>query len=308
VAGVSSLFNLSLGGVYMESILVQQIVNGLIVGSYYGLMATGLTMIFGVMKITNFAHGEFLMFGAYVAIYSTLYFTGLFGWMGAMFFAAVGVGILGFIIEKFLFRPLLKRNSDIDTIMLSVGLSILLANGAHLLFGATPRMLVDPFASKNVNFFFFSTSLIRIFSFIFAIISIVALQLFLSKSKVGTAIRAVSQNRNSSILMGIDTNFIYGLTFVLGSALAGISGVLSGTIFSVSPTMGALPTLKAFAITILGGMGSVRGAILGGFILGVAETLGGNYISMDYKNAIGFIIMIITLLVWPQGLFGRRSN
>jgi branched-chain amino acid transport system permease protein len=292
----------------MESLLVQQIINGLIVGSIYCLMAIGLTMIFGVMKISNFAHGDFLMFGAYLAIYSTVYVTGWVGWIGAMFVAAVGVGILGFIAEKFLFRPLMKRNSDIDVIMLSIGLSIFLANGAHLVFGATPKMLVDPFQSENVNLFFFSTSLIRILSFLFAIFAIIVLQLFLTKTKVGTAIRAVSQNRNASMLMGIDTSFIYGLTFIVGSVLAGLSGVLSGTIFAVSPTMGALPTLKAFAITIMGGMGSIRGAIFGGFVLGIAEALGGNYISMDYKNAIGFVIIIVILLVMPEGLFGRRKS
>jgi branched-chain amino acid transport system permease protein len=292
----------------MESLLVQQIINGLIVGSIYCLMATGLTMIFGVMKISNFAHGDFLMFGSYLAIYTTVYLTGWVGWIGAMFVAAVGVGLLGFIAERFLFRPLMKRNSDIDIIMLSIGLSILLANGAHLAFGATPKMLVDPFQSKNVNLFFFSTSLIRILSFLLAILAIGVLQLFLTKTKVGTAIRATSQNRNASMLMGIDTSFIYGLTFVVGSALAGLSGVLSGTILAVSPTMGALPTLKAFAITIMGGMGSIRGAIYGGFILGVAEALGGNYISMDYKNAIGFVIIIVILLVMPEGLFGRRKK
>ena len=292
----------------MEFLLVQQIVNGLIVGSIYCLMAIGLTMIFGVMKISNFAHGDFLMFGAYLAIYSTMYLTGWVGWIGAMFVAAVGVGILGFIAERFLFRPLMKRNSDIDVIMLSIGFSIFLANGAHLVFGATPKMLVDPFQSENVNLFFFSTSLIRILSFLFAVFAIGMLQLFLTKTKVGTAIRAVSQNRNASMLMGIDTSFIYGLTFVVGSVLAGLSGVLSGTIFAVSPAMGALPTLKAFAITIMGGMGSIRGAIYGGFVLGVAEALGGNYISMDYKNAIGFVIIIVILLVMPEGLFGRRKG
>jgi len=292
----------------MESLFLQQTVNGLIVGSIYCLMATGLTMIFGVMRISNFAHGDFLMIGAYFGIYTTALLSGWVGWLGAMFVAAVGVGALGLLAERVLFRPLMDRNSDIDVIMLSIGLSILLANGAHLVFGATPKMLMDPFHSKNINLFFFSTSLIRILSFLLALLAIAILQIFLIKTKVGTAIRATSQNKNASMLMGIDTDFIYAMTFVVGSALAGLGGVLYGTILAVSPSMGALPTLKAFCITIMGGMGNIRGAIYGGFILGVAETLGGSYLSMDYKNAIGFIIIIVILLVMPEGLFGRRKS
>lgn len=292
----------------MESLLVQQIANGLIVGSIYCLMAIGLTMIFGVMNISNFAHGDFLMLGAYFGIYTTALVSGWMGWLGAMLIATIGVGALGWVAERALFRPLMPRKSDIDVIMLSIGLSILLANGAHLLFGATPKMLMDPFHSKNINLFFFSTSLIRIFSFLLALLAITILQVFLIKTRVGTAIRATSQNVNASMLMGIDTSHIYALTFVIGSALAGLGGVLYGTILAVSPSMGALPTLKAFAITIMGGMGNIRGAIYGGFILGVAETLGGSYISMDYKNAIGFIMIVAILLVMPEGLFGRRQS
>lgn len=292
----------------MESLFIQQIMNGLVIGSIYCLMATGLTMVFGVMKISNFAHGDFLMLGAYLGIYTTAVLSGWTGWLGAMLVALVGVGAIGFLSERFLFRKLVSRNSDIDVILLSIGLSILLANGAHLAFGATPKMLMDPFHSKNINLIFCSTSLIRIMSFFLALAAIGVLQFFLIKTKLGTAIRATAQNVNASMLMGIDTNLIYAMTFVVGSALAGLGGVLYGTILAISPAMGALPTLKAFAITIMGGMGNIRGAIYGGFILGIAETLGGNYISMDYKNAIGFIMIIIILMVMPEGLFGRRRG
>jgi branched-chain amino acid transport system permease protein len=292
----------------MESLFLQQVANGLITGSIYCLMAVGLTMIFGVMKISNFAHGDFLMLGSYFAVYTTLYLTGWVGWIAAMFIAAAGVGFIGFVAERWLFRPLMLRNAEIDILMLSIGLSIFIANGAHPLFGSNPKMLVDPFHSQNVNLFFFSTSLIRIFSFFLAVFAIVVLQIFLTKTKTGTAIRATSQNRNASMLMGIDTSLIFGLTFVIGSAFAGLSGVLYGTIVTITPTMGGIPTLKAFAITIMGGMGSIKGAIYGGLILGVAEALGGNYISMDYKNAIGFIMIIVILLFMPEGLFGKGAR
>jgi branched-chain amino acid transport system permease protein len=292
----------------MESLFLQQVFNGLIVGSVYCLIAIGLTMIFGVMRISNFAHGDFSMLGAYFAIYFIVFVSGWVGWLGSLVVAAIGVGIIGFFVERFLFRPLLSRWTDIDIIMLSIGLFILLENGAKLVFGPTPKMIPDPFGSKSINFFIFSTSSIRLLCFLFSCIAIFLLQLFLTKTRMGVAIRATSQNRDAALLMGINISLIYSLTFMVGSALAGFGGVLYGTIFAVFPTMGALPTLKAFAITILGGMGNIRGAIFGGFILGVAETLGGNYLSMEYKNAIGFVMIILVLLIIPQGLFGRRQK
>jgi len=292
----------------MESLFVQQVFNGLIVGSLYGLIAIGLTMIFGVMKISNFAHGDFSMLGAYVAIYFVALLSGWTGWVGSLVVAAIGVGLIGYLVERFLFRPLLSRWTDIDIIMISIGLFIFLENGARLAFGATPRMIADPFGSKSVNLLFFSTSIIRLVCFLFSVIAIFLLQLFLTRTKIGVAIRATSQNRNAALLMGINISFIYSLTFMVGSALAGVGGVLYGTIFAVFPMMGAMPTLKAFAVTILGGMGNIRGAIFGGFILGIAETLGGNYISMQYKNAIGFVMIILVLLVIPHGLFGGKQK
>jgi branched-chain amino acid transport system permease protein len=292
----------------MESLFLQQVFNGLIVGSVYALIAIGLTMIFGVMKISNFAHGDFAMLGAYCSIYFITLFSGGFGWLGSLVAAAVGVGVIGFFVERYLFRPLLTRWTDIDIIMISIGLFIVLENGARLVFGSAPKMIPDPFSSQGINLLFFSTSMIRLLCFLFSVIAILLLQVFLTKTKMGVAIRATSQNRNAALLMGINISMIYSLTFVVGSALAGLGGVLYGTIFAVFPMMGAVPTLKAFAITILGGMGNIRGAIFGGFILGVAETLGGNYISMQYKNAIGFVIIILVLLLIPHGLFGGKQK
>jgi branched-chain amino acid transport system permease protein len=292
----------------MESLFLQQVLNGVIVGSIYSLIAIGLTMIFGVMRIANFAHGDFAMLGAYFAIYFVVLISGWMGWVGALIVAAVGVGIIGLFVERLLFRPLLTRWTDIDIIMASIGLFIFLENGAQLVFGTAPKMIVDPFHTEGINLIFFSTSIIRLLCFFFSVVTIFLLQMFLTKTKMGVAIRATSQNRNAALLMGINISFIYSITFVVGSALAGLGGVLYGTIFAVFPMMGAMPTLKAFAITILGGMGNIRGAIFGGFILGVAETLGGNYISMQYKNAIGFIIIILVLLVIPQGLFGGKGK
>jgi branched-chain amino acid transport system permease protein len=291
----------------MESVFLQQVLNGIIVGSVYSLIAIGLTMIFGVMKIANFAHGDYSMVGAYAAVFFVAWLPGWFGWVGSVLAAAAAVSLLGIMTEKLVFRPLLTRWTDIDIIMVSIGLSIVLENLSQLAFGATPRMLKDPFAGATIDLVFFSTSVLRLFCLAFSCAAIGLLQIFLNRAKMGVAIRATSQNRNAAMLMGININLVYGLTFAVGSAMAGIGGVLYGTLFAIFPIMGALPTLKAFAVTILGGMGNIRGAIFGGFILGVAETLGGNYISMQYKNAIGFAIIILVLLIRPSGLFGRRE-
>jgi branched-chain amino acid transport system permease protein len=292
----------------MGAIFLQQVLNGVIIGSVYCLIAVGLTMIFGVMKISNFAHGDLAMLGAYVGIYATAVLSGWFGWVGSLVLAAMAVGLLGSVVERLMFRPLMKRRSELDVIMLSIGLFILLENGAKLAFSATPRMIADPFDGRIVHLGPFSTSAIRLATLLFAVLSILVLQVFLNRARVGIAIRATSQNSNAARLMGVNIDAVYTLTFVIGSALAGVGGVLYGTIFAVFPLMGALPTLKAFAIIIMGGMGSIRGAIVAGLILGVSETLGGAYVSMDYKNAIGFLIVITVLLVIPQGLFGTKQE
>ena len=222
--------------------------------------------------------------------------------------AAAGVGLLGVLLERGIFRPLITRWTDLDQIMVSVGLFFVLQNLSQLLFGATPRMLPEPFGGATVDLGFFSTSAMRLFTIALSIAIIIALELYLSRARMGVAIQATAQNRNTAQLMGININMIYALTFGLGSALAGVGGVLYGTLFAIYPTMGTLPTLKAFVVTILGGMGNIRGAIFSGFILGVAETLGGAYISMEYKDAIGFVIIILVLLIIPHGLFGRSEE
>jgi branched-chain amino acid transport system permease protein len=291
----------------MESLFLQQILNGIVIGSIYGVIAIGLTMIFGVMNICNFAHGDYAMVGAYVAVGLMVLLPTWFGWLGSLLAAAVVVGLLGIVTEKLIFRPLLDRWTDIDIIMASIGLFILLENLSQLFFQATPRMIPDPFHGATLNLGFASTSVLRLGCLIFSCVAFVLLELFLNRTKLGVAIKATSQNKRAAILMGIDINRIYALTFGVGTALAGIGGVFYGTLFAVYPTMGAMPTLKAFIVIILGGMGNVRGAIFGGFILGIAEALGGTYISTQYQNAVGFLIIIIVLLIRPRGLFGRSE-
>jgi branched-chain amino acid transport system permease protein len=291
----------------MESLFLQQVLNGLIIGSIYSLIAIGLTMIFGVMKISNFAHGDYGMVGAYTAVFVMVWIPGWMGWVGSVIAAAAVVGVLGIVTERLVFRPLLSRWTDIDIIMVSIGLFILLENLAQLFFGATPRMLEDPFKGATVNMGVASTSVLRLFCFGFSVVIITLLQFFLNRTRMGVAIQATSQNPFAAQLMGINIERIYMLTFSVGAALSGVAGVLYGTLFAVHPLMGAFPTLKAFTVTILGGMGNVRGAIFGGFILGVAEALGGSYIAMEYEHGIGFFIIITVLLIRPSGLFGKKE-
>jgi branched-chain amino acid transport system permease protein len=291
----------------MESLLIQQVLNGLIIGSIYSLIAIGLTMIFGVMKISNFAHGDYSMVGAYTAVFVVVWIPGWMGWVGSVIAAAAVVGLLGIVTERLIFRPLLTRWTDIDIIMVSIGLFILLENLAQLFFGATPRMIADPFSSATVDVGVASTSVLRLFCFGFSVVTITLLQFFLNRTRMGVAIQAASQNKFAAQLMGINIDLVYMLTFSVGAALAGVGGVLYGTLFAVHPLMGAVPTLKAFTVTILGGMGNIRGAIFGGFILGVAEALGGSYISMEFQNGIGFVIIIVVLLIRPSGLFGKKE-
>ncbi|MCB2228246.1 MAG: branched-chain amino acid ABC transporter permease [Desulfarculaceae bacterium] len=280
----------------------------MIVGSVYSLIAVGLTMIFGVMRVSNFAHGDFAMVGAYIAVFVLAWMPGWMGWVGSLLAALAGVGVLGVLVERGVFRPLMTRWTDLDQIMVSIGLFIVMENLAQLFFGATPRMLPDPFHGATADLGLFSTSMMRLLCLAMSLGIIILLQIYLNRARMGVAIQATAQNRKAAQLMGININLIYAVTFALGSALAGLGGVLYGTIFAIYPTMGAVPTLKAFVVTILGGMGNIRGAIFSGFILGVAESLGGAYISMQYKNAIGFVILILVLLIIPHGLFGRSEE
>ncbi|MCD6472590.1 branched-chain amino acid ABC transporter permease [Candidatus Aerophobetes bacterium] len=288
------------------SLLFQETLNGVMVGSIYALIAIGLTVIFGVMDISNFAHGEFLMLGAYVSyLLSTIYQLSFFV---SLCLAGLTVGLIGIVLEKLCFHPLMGRSSvGTDTIMLTIGLCMLVENLVQAIWTPTPRMLPDPFKGISIMMpLGVSIGFLRVISFVIAISILVAFQLFLTRNKMGIAINATAQNKKAALLMGVNINKIYSLAFFMSAFTAGVGGTLYSTIYALFPTMGATPTLKAFVITILGGMGSIRGAIFGGFILGITEALGGTYIASGYKDAFGFIILILILLLRPSGLFGRK--
>ena len=283
---------------------LQQVVNGLILGGAYALISIGMTMIFGIMNIANLAHGTLYMLGGYCIYFlSTVY--------GQPFFLAVAlsifiVGLFGIAIERIVFRPIYGGPVLYDLLIAS-GLMVFLENGALLLWGSQTKSVRAPYTDMVIHFFSVSVTMQRVIVLLASLILIAALYLFLNFTRFGKAIVATSQNPKGASLVGIDLTKIYMLTFAISSGLAAAAGALLAPMFYVFPTMGSMPVLKAFVVVVLGGIGNVQGAVVGGFLIGIAESLGAAYISSDYKNAFSFIIFIGVLLIRPQGLFGKSQ-
>lgn len=284
-------------------LVVQQLINGLSIGAIYALVAVGLTLIFGIMDVINFAHGEFVMLGAYAGFW-LLVFTDL-PFLVVLVLAIVVVGVAGIGIERVIFRPLYGR-SLLATVMVSFGLLLFLQNGALLAWGGIPRTIADPFGNETLRFAGFYISYLRLFAMAVALVLFGGMWLVLTQTKIGKALRATAQNPEAAVIRGIDTDRVYMTTFAISGALAAAAGVVYGTLFQVSPTMGLLPLLKAFAAIIIGGLGSVTGALLGGLLIGVAEAMGAGLIpgGSGYRDAFAFVLLIVVLLLRPQGLLG----
>jgi branched-chain amino acid transport system permease protein len=285
----------------MVTIVIDYILNGIVIGSGYALIAIGLTMIFGLMEIVNFAHGEFYMIGGFIAFYLVQLF-------GLNFFASLLVSIatvmvLGLLFDRVIFAPL-RGKPIITTALVTIGLSIFMQNFTLYLWGATPKTIPSPFSRIPMKIGPIFITQERVFATLLTFAIIIGMHLFLKKTKAGKALRATFQGKEAAALVGINIDRVYAITFAVGVGLSATAGSLLGSIFYITPTVGGMATLKAFIIVILGGMGSFPGAIVGGLTLGVAESLGAGFISSAYKDAIGFIIVIILLLFRPQGLFG----
>jgi branched-chain amino acid transport system permease protein len=282
--------------------LVQQILNGIVSGSIYTLMALGLTIIFGILNIINFAHGELYMIGAFFALFA--YKALGFSFPIAMVFSMATVFILGMLLERVAFRPL--RNAGLASIMISaLGLSIILQNLALLICGPDAFRFETCYASVSVRFWGLYITAQRILVIVVAIILIVILTLFIQRSKTGKAMRAYSQDPEAASWMGININRLAVLTFGLGASLAAAAGALIGPIFLVYPSMGLEPLVKGLAIVIIGGMGNVPGAIVTGFLIGVLESLTTAYVSSALRDGITFGILILVLILKPSGLLGK---
>lgn len=275
------------------------------VGSIYALIAMGVAMIYGVMNVPDFALGAKAMLGAYVAFLLTTSFHQNYG--VALIGSIVVLAVLGLGVERWIFRPLAGA-PPINGFISSFGLLLIFENFALLVFGSSYRRILSPFDSQVVHIFGASLTMQRLLVVVMAIAVMVGLHLFIRFTTLGTAVRAVAQNRRGALLCGIHTERIAGVTMAIGSALAGVAGALIGPIAMVYPSMGETLIVKAFVITILGGMGSIVGAIVGGYILGLIEALGAMYISVDYKDAFAFALLVVVLTMRPQGLFGKAPR
>jgi len=281
---------------------LQQIINGLTIGTIYSLMACGLTLIFGVMLVVNFAHGEFYMLGGFLVYQMLAIFR--INYAVSLIMSVVIIILFGMIAERTLLKPM-RGEGIINTAVVMIGLSIFLQNMALLIWGPTPKRIVSPFSSVPLEIGNFSFTPLQIFTTAVTVLVIISAHLFLRKAKLGKAIRATFSDREAAALVGVDIDLVHSVTFGFGSALAGISGALLGSVFLVFPTMGELPIVKAFVVVIVGGMGNFLGAIFSGLMLGVVESLGAGFISSGYKDALGFIVVILVILYRELGLFRR---
>jgi branched-chain amino acid transport system permease protein len=283
---------------------VQAFLNGLLVGGVYALIASGMALIFGVMRLVNFAHGAFLMLGTYLSYYGWV----LLGLNPYLFFPLWGVVLFLFAVG--VYRLLVRRvmgANDFLQILLTEGISLALVGLAQLVFGADYRQINLPVANRITGFGSLHFSVGYILSFAVSCLLVIALTQFLARTEMGRAIRAVAQNRSVAPLMGIRVERVSAITFGLGIACAGIAGALLLPIFWTNPTVGAPYTLKSFVIVVLGGMGSVQGAALGGLLLGVAEQFTAYTWADRYAEVVNFVIFLLVLLFRPQGLFGGKA-
>ncbi|HZP77850.1 MAG TPA: branched-chain amino acid ABC transporter permease [Pseudolabrys sp.] len=269
------------------------------------MLGIGLTLIFGIMRVVNFTHGELYAFGAY-CMYALVMRLG-FDFFASLLLAMVLGALLGAIIELVLLSRL--RRADIDTTMLvMIGAWIIMQNTEQLIWSGVALSITTPFPSNPLVLGPASVSWTRVYVFIVALLLIAGTYFLINRTKLGKAMRATFQDRDTAALMGIRIDRINTATFAIGSSLAAAAGALLGPVFVVQPTMGDLAAAKAFAVVILGGMGSVPGATVGGFVLAFAEELGAGYISSGYRDAMGFVLIILILLVRPTGLFARKER
>lgn len=278
---------------------------GVAIGSIYVLLATGLNLIFGVMKLVNFAHGELLMLGAYVS-YTVTTGLGLNVYL-SIFVSMAIVALVGLGVERFAFRRILGADK-LNEIFVSLGLILIFDNVAVLLWGEELKRINSPFKGMSVQLgdVFISYDMLIAFALVIAIL--VGLLFLIKKTKIGMAMRATSQKSQAAMLMGINIEHIYIFTFVLGAALAGAAGSLFGMIYPFNPYIGALPTIKAFAIIILGGLGSIPGAIVGGLLFGVAENVASATLGGIWGDAVAFALLIAVLILRPEGIFGEKGD
>jgi branched-chain amino acid transport system permease protein len=287
-------------------VLLQVLFWGLYAGCIYILLATGLNLIFGVMKIVNFAHGELLMLGAYIT--ATAFALTGFNPYSLILFTMLVLGVIGIVVERLCFRPILGTGK-LNEIFLSLGLIYVFQNGVALIWGDERQVLNSPYQMVSVPIGGIQLPFDYIIIIVITVLILVGLHLLLKKTDLGRAIRATSQNRKGAMIVGIDVERMDMISFGIGSGLAAAAGtlwVVSGQVFN--PYIGSIPAIKAFSIIILGGLGSIPGAIVGGLLYGIAENGAAYFLGGIWKDSISFLILIIVLIFRPTGLFGESGE
>lgn len=284
---------------------LQYLINGISIGSVYAIIALGYTMVYGIAKMLNFAHGDIIMVGAYISYCVTSYL-GLPAWAGILAAMAVCT-VLGILIERLAYKPL-RGTSSLAVLITAIGVSYFLQNGAQLIWGSSAKNYKSIVTFAPIKLFGGSLTITgEVLVTVGACILIMAaLTLFTGKTRMGKAMRAVSEDRDAAQLMGINVNSTISMTFAIGSALAAIAGVLlCSTVPTLQPTTGSMPGIRAFTAAVFGGIGSIPGAMLGGILLGIIETFSKAYLSTQFSDAIVFLVLILVLLMKPAGLMGK---
>jgi branched-chain amino acid transport system permease protein len=290
------------------TILIQQLINGLQLGSVYALIALGYTMVYGIVRLINFAHGDVFMVGAYLGFYAIT--RAMLPFPLALLAAMAGCAVLGVVIERVAYKPL-RRAPRIAALITAIGVSLFLEyfTSLRFVFGPDYRSFPRPFAVRNFVLGGVTISNIQIVVFTVAVVLLVLLQLFVQKTKTGMAMRAVSFDKDTARLMGINVDVIISITFAIGSALAAAGGVLYGIAYpQINPFMGIMPGLKAFVAAVLGGIGIIPGAMIGALIMGLVEVLSAAFVSSTMRDAFAFGILILVLLVKPAGILGSSTQ
>jgi branched-chain amino acid transport system permease protein len=284
----------------------EQLINGLTLGSSYALIALGYTMVYGIVQLINFAHGEIYMFGAFVGLYLVMSGMNIFiALLGAMIFCM----LLGVLVERIAYRPLRGKSSRLSALISAIGVSIFLSTLMTLYRGPNTTRYPEVLGNGSYSLGSIQISSMQIVILLVSAFLMIGLQMMIQKTRIGKAMRACSQDLEASSLMGINVNRVISATFAIGSALAAAGGVMVGIYYNaVWPYMGMMAGMKAFAAAVLGGIGSVPGAMIGGLSLGVMEIMGVAYLSSSYKDAIAFAILILVLLIRPQGLLGQKIS
>ena len=286
-------------------ILVEHIINGLTLGAFYALVTLGLSLLFGVARLVNFAHGDIFMVGGYT-LFLLLNLTGVaLPYPLIILIVVVVTAVFGLIVERVIIHPILNQSWRVQAVA-TLGISIVLQNLALILFTSDPKQTPTPFSRQIIEVVGIRISVQRLVVLAVVIIAFLGLQWFVKHTQLGKAMRAVSQNREMCQIVGINVQQIAMLTFAISAGLAGLAAALMAPLFSVTPTMGLLITLKALAAVILGGLGQVNGAFYAAFMLGMIEALFGGYVSYQFRDVVSFGIFVLILFVRPQGLFGKK--